>query len=70
MVPFVFLLLAAEHVGRRLIIRNYAIERSQEISAGAYINLTLLALLLIGLALSLWRSPREAIGMPRPASAE
>jgi hypothetical protein len=70
MVPFVFLLLAAEHVGRRLIVRNYAIERSQEISAGTYINLTLLALLLIGLALSLWPAPRDATAMPGPASAD
>ena len=56
MVPFVFLLLAAEAIGRRLIARSYAIERSQDMSAGFYLNLALLALLLIGLALSLWRS--------------
>lgn len=57
MVPLVFLLLAAEHVGRFSIARGYAIERAQSVPAGVYVNLALLALLLTGLALSL-RRPR------------
>jgi hypothetical protein len=60
MAPFVFLLLAVEHIGRRLIVRDYAVQRAQEMPAGAYVNLALLALLLIGLALSLWRPARQA----------
>jgi L-lactate permease len=55
MVPVVFLLLAAEHAGRRLIAVAYEVERLPEVSAGFYVNLALLALLLTGLGLSLWR---------------
>ena len=58
MVPFVFLLLTAEHAGRRLIVRGYSIERTEALTAGAYVNLGLLAVLLAGLALALWRSAR------------
>ena len=55
MVPFVFLLLVAEHFGRRLVVRSYAVERSGDGAAAYYVNLALLALLLLGLVLSLWR---------------
>ena len=55
MASLVFLILAAEQIGRFVVGRIYAIERSQAVSAGIYVNLALIALLLLGLALSLWR---------------
>lgn len=58
MVPFVFLLLLAEQVARRLIVFANAIEPTRSFSPGFYINVGLLALLLLGLALSLW--PRRS----------
>jgi hypothetical protein len=57
MVPFVFLLSIFEHVGRRLVVETYSIERAQALPAAFAINMAVLALLLIGLALSLW--PRK-----------
>jgi hypothetical protein len=56
MVPFVFLLLTAEHVGRRLIVQAYAIERSAPTTAAYVINYGMLALLIAGLVLSLIRA--------------
>ena len=53
MVPFVFLLLTAEHVGRRLIVQGYAIDRSAPTTAAYVINYGMLALLVAGLVLSL-----------------
>jgi hypothetical protein len=53
MVPFLFLLLSAEHVARQLIVQGYAIERSAPTTAAYVINYGMLAVLLIGLALSL-----------------
>jgi hypothetical protein len=58
LVPFVYLLSLLEHGGRRLVVESYAIERAQGMSGAGAINLAILALLLIGLGLSLWR--REA----------
>ena len=55
MVPFIFLLLASEQIGRFFIGRAYSIERAQSVPAGVYVNLALLALMLTGLALSLLR---------------
>jgi hypothetical protein len=60
MVPFVYLLSLLEHGGRRLVVQSYAIERSQGMSGAAAINLAIFALLLAGLALSLWRRRRPA----------
>lgn len=54
MTALIFLLLAAEQIGRISIGRSYAIDRSQPLPAGVYVNLALLALMLTGLALSLW----------------
>jgi hypothetical protein len=54
MVPMVFLLLLAEHGARRLIIGSYAVERGEGLGAAFYINAALLAVLALGLALSLW----------------
>lgn len=53
MVPFVFLLLSAEHVARRLVVQGYAIERSAPTTAAYVINYGMLAVLLGGLLLSL-----------------
>ena len=60
MVPFVFLLLAVEQIARRLIVQAYAIQRSEPTSAAVIVNMTLLGLLLLGLALSLWPRKRTA----------
>ena len=60
MVPFVYLLSLLEQGGRRLVVQSYAIERSQGMSGAAAINLAIFALLLAGLALSLWRRRRPA----------
>lgn len=53
MVPFVFLLLTAEHVARRLIVQGYAIERSAATTAAYVVNYGMLALLVAGLVLAL-----------------
>ncbi len=53
MVPLVYLLLIAEHLGRRFIVQSYAVARTEGIPAGVYVNYALLALLVIGLVLSL-----------------
>lgn len=66
MTSLVFLLLAAEHSGRILISRSYAVERAQAVPAGVYVNFALLALLLFGLALSLRRSQART----QPATQE
>ncbi|MFP5329227.1 MAG: hypothetical protein ACLGHC_03695 [Alphaproteobacteria bacterium] len=58
MVPLVFLIFLAEHAGRRLIVFANAVEASRTLSPGFYINMGLLALMLIGLTLSLM--PRRA----------
>lgn len=57
--PLVFLLFLVEHVGRRLIVFANAVEPSRTASPGFYINMGLLALLVIGFALSLWTRPQR-----------
>ena len=60
MVPLAFLLLTAEHVGRRLIVwTNSASPPAANPSPGFYINMGLLAVLLLGLVLSLWAKARR-----------
>jgi hypothetical protein len=54
MVPFVYLLLLVDQVGRRMVISAHDIERAAGTAAGAsYLVYALLALLFAGLALSL-----------------
>ena len=53
MMPFMFALLLLEHLGRRLIFRVMPIV-STGTPPGFYVNLILTALLVVGLALSLW----------------
>lgn len=57
MVPLMFALFLTEHLGRRLILYLLPVVRTG-IPPGFYINLAILALMLVGLALSLWR-PRS-----------
>lgn len=52
MIPFMFALLLLEHVSRRLILYLLPIVRSGT-SPGFYINLVLMALIIVGLVLSL-----------------
>lgn len=60
MIPLMFLLLLVEHVGRRMLLLAYPIARSEGPPIGLYINLGLLALLVLGLALSLLERRRAA----------
>lgn len=53
MVPFIYLVLLAEQLARRFIVQGYAVERTDGTPAGWYVNLGLLALLTLGLVLSL-----------------
>jgi hypothetical protein len=59
MVPMVILLLLFEFAGRRLVIMSYPIERGTSMSLAFALNLTMLALLLGALALSLWPRRRD-----------
>jgi len=54
MVPFMFALLLVEHLSRKLIFVFLPIARSEG-SKGWLVNLVLLVVIVIGLALSLWR---------------
>ncbi len=56
-IPLMFALLLFEFLGRRLIIQFMPFER-MDTSAPTIINLVLLALMLVGLALSLWSQPQ------------
>ena len=53
MVPCVFLLLLADQVGRRLVIESYEISRAPGGGGVSYFMLGLLAVLVVGLVLSL-----------------
>ncbi|MGV8039737.1 MAG: hypothetical protein AB2L07_06575 [Thermoanaerobaculaceae bacterium] len=59
MVPFMLAVLVLEHVCRRLIFVFLPIARTGG-SAGWLVNLVLLAFLVAGLALSVWRRPSAA----------
>ena len=58
LVPFVYLLLIGEHLARRLIVASYAVPRTDSGPIGWYVNLGLIALLTLGLVLSM--IPRRA----------
>jgi hypothetical protein len=53
MVPFIYLALLGEQLARRFIVQDYAVVRTEGIPAGRYVTFGLLALLTIGLVLSL-----------------
>ncbi len=59
MVPFLYLVLLAEQIVRRLAALASAVARTEAAAAGMWINLALLALLCAGLALSLWTAPQR-----------
>jgi len=63
MVPFIYLLLLGEQLARRLIVQGYAVPRTEGMPAGRYVTFGLLALLTLGLVLSLIPSRQ------RPAAA-
>jgi hypothetical protein len=65
MVPFLYLVLLADLIVRRLVAAANAVPRTEAGAVGTWINLALLALLFVGLALSLW-SRRDA-GRSSPA---
>ena len=53
LVPLIFVVFLGEQLARRLIVQGYAVVRTESGSAGLYINLGLMALLALGLLLSL-----------------
>jgi len=54
MVPLMFLWLLAEFIGRRLVLELYPMDRVAGPSSGSFVNLALVAMMVLGLALSLW----------------
>jgi len=54
LVPFLFALLLLEHLGRRLFLQLMPIVRAGN-PPGPFVNLILLAVMIVGRALSLWR---------------
>ena len=66
LVPFIYLVLLAEGVARRLIVQGQAPERAQTVPAIPILIYGLLALTAIGLILSLVRSLRKAGTGPMP----
>jgi hypothetical protein len=59
MVPFLYLVLLVDQIVRRLVTLADPIPRSEAGAVGMWINLIILALLLVGFFLSLWSRPRE-----------
>jgi hypothetical protein len=60
MVPFLYLVLLADQAVRRLAALANPIARTEAASVGIWINLGILALLLVGFLLSLWSRPSAA----------
>ena len=58
MVPLVFLLLLADHLGRRVVGMIHPVESAGGPPAGLYITLALLAVLIAGLGLSLLKEAK------------
>jgi hypothetical protein len=55
MVPLVYLWLVVEFLGRRVILELYPIDRTPGTPSGSIVNIALMAMLALGLALSLWQ---------------
>lgn len=73
LVPFIYLLLVVEHLGRRAIVQSYAVARTESTPIGVYVNFALLAVLATGLLLSLIRArprPQHGAAAPVPFSKE
>ena len=60
LVPFIYLVLLSEQVARRLVVESYAVSRAEGSSAGWYVNMALLALLVMGFLLSLMPSREDS----------
>jgi hypothetical protein len=56
MIPFMFALLLVEHLGRKLILRFLPLVRTGT-PPGYFVNLALVAVMIVGLALSLRSRP-------------
>ena len=54
MTPLIYLWLLAEFLGRRVVLDLYPIDRVAGPVAASYINMVLLALMVVGLGLSVW----------------
>jgi hypothetical protein len=67
LIPFMFLLLLLEHLGKRVILHYVPTARSGA-PPGDTVTLVLLALMVVGLALSLLPSGRHGSGVDLPAS--
>jgi hypothetical protein len=65
MVPFLYLVLLAEQIVRRLVASGAALNRTEASAIGVWINLVILALLVAGLVLSLWSRSIAARPSPR-----
>ena len=59
MVPFIYLVLIGEQLARRFIVRSYEVAHPESTPVGWYINMGLIALLTIGLLLSLMPFKRQ-----------
>lgn len=66
MVPFLYLVLLADQIVRRLVALANPIARSEAGAVGMWINLGILALLFVGFVLSLWSRPSAARLSPAP----
>ena len=60
LVPLLYLLSLVEQIARRLLVQSYQVPRSGDLSFGWYMNAGIVALLAIGLALSLMPARRAA----------
>ena len=68
LVPFIYLVLIVEQVVRRSIVASYAVPRTGTTPVGTYVNYGLLALLVLGLVLSLVSPGKaRATGLRREA---
>lgn len=65
MVPLIYLWLVVEFLGRRVILDLYPIERTPGPSSGSVVNLVLIAMMVVGLALSVWPR-RDTPDRPTP----
>jgi hypothetical protein len=65
LVPLIYLWLLLEFFGRRLVLDAYPIGRESGPVSGSMINLALVAMMVIGFALSLW--PRRSASDPASA---
>ena len=54
MVPLIYLWLVIEFLGRRVVLELYPVERIPGPSSGSMVNLALIAMMVAGLALSVW----------------